>query len=52
MDSSFTSQINCVSLFSGMIFMDDVHVPAENMLPKIKGLGGPFGCLNNARFEI
>ena len=37
--------------YLGMIFMDDVHVPAENMLPKIKGLGGPFGCLNNARFE-
>lgn len=37
---------------TGMIFMDDVHVPKENMLPKAKGLGGPFGCLNNARFGI
>jgi glutaryl-CoA dehydrogenase len=37
---------------TGMIFMDDVHVPAENMLPKAKGLGGPFGCLNNARYGI
>lgn len=37
---------------TGMIFMDDVHVPAENMLPKVKGLGGPFGCLNNARYGI
>ena len=35
---------------TGMIFMEDVFVPAENMLPKISGLGGPFGCLNNARF--
>jgi glutaryl-CoA dehydrogenase len=37
---------------TGMIFMDDVHVPAANMLPKAKGLGGPFGCLNNARYGI
>lgn len=37
---------------TGMIFMDDVHVPAGNMLPKAKGLGGPFGCLNNARYGI
>ncbi|RYH01481.1 acyl-CoA dehydrogenase [archaeon] len=37
---------------TGMIFMDDVKVPAGNMLPKAKGLGGPFGCLNNARYGI
>lgn len=37
---------------TGMIFMDDVKVPAANMLPKAKGLGGPFGCLNNARYGI
>lgn len=35
-----------------MIFMDDVKVPKEAMLPKAKGLGGPFGCLNNARYGI
>jgi glutaryl-CoA dehydrogenase len=37
---------------TGMIFMDDVKVPAANYLPKAKGLGGPFGCLNNARYGI
>lgn len=37
---------------TGMIFMDDVKVPASQMLPKARGLGGPFGCLNNARFGI
>ncbi|KAJ1552656.1 hypothetical protein HK405_010500 [Cladochytrium tenue] len=37
---------------TGMIVMDEVRVPAENMLPNAKGLGGPFGCLNNARFGI
>ena len=37
---------------TGMIFMDDVEVPAENMLPGVKGLKGPFSCLNNARYGI
>ena len=37
---------------TGMIFMDDVRVPASNLLPKAKGLGGPFSCLNNARLGI
>ena len=37
---------------TGEIVMDNVLVPAENLLPNISGLGGPFGCLNNARFGI
>lgn len=37
---------------TGMIFMEDVHVPADAMLPNAKGLSGPFGCLNNARYGI
>jgi glutaryl-CoA dehydrogenase len=37
---------------TGMIFMDDVHVPATAMLPNTKGLSGPFGCLTNARYGI
>ncbi|KAI7867115.1 glutaryl-CoA dehydrogenase [Spinellus fusiger] len=37
---------------TGMIMMDNVEVPAEAMLPKVKGLKGPFGCLNNARYGI
>jgi glutaryl-CoA dehydrogenase len=37
---------------TGMIMMTDVFVPAENMLPKVKGLRGPFSCLNNARYGI
>ncbi|MCK5040784.1 MAG: acyl-CoA dehydrogenase family protein, partial [Sphingomonadales bacterium] len=37
---------------TGEVVMDDVFVPDENMLPDAKGLGGPFGCLNNARFGI
>lgn len=37
---------------TGMIFMDDVIVPEENMLPNVKGFRGPFSCLNNARYGI
>ena len=37
---------------TGMIMMQDVFVPAEAMLPGVKGLRGPFSCLNNARYGI
>jgi glutaryl-CoA dehydrogenase len=37
---------------TGMIMMQDVFVPAENVLPGVKGLRGPFSCLNNARYGI
>jgi glutaryl-CoA dehydrogenase len=36
---------------TGMIFMKDVVVPAENRL-NVTGLRGPFTCLNSARFGI
>jgi len=37
---------------TGMIQLDDVRVPKENILPNVQGLKGPFGCLNNARYGI
>lgn len=37
---------------TGMILMDDLHVPEENLLPNAIGFSGPFGCLNNARYGI
>ncbi len=37
---------------TGMIMMQDVFVPDENQLPNVKGLRGPFSCLNNARYGI
>jgi len=37
---------------TGMIMMDDVFVPGENAFPEIRGLKGPFGCLNHARYGI
>jgi glutaryl-CoA dehydrogenase len=37
---------------TGGIMLSDVMVPDENLLPNVSGLGGPFGCLNNARYGI
>jgi glutaryl-CoA dehydrogenase len=37
---------------TGQIVMDDVFVPAENALPNVTGLKGPFTCLNSARYGI
>ncbi|XP_044134915.1 glutaryl-CoA dehydrogenase, mitochondrial [Bufo gargarizans] len=37
---------------TGMILMEDVEIPEENLLPNVSGMGGPFGCLNNARYGI
>jgi glutaryl-CoA dehydrogenase len=37
---------------TGELVMDDVFVPAENELPGVEGLKGPFSCLNKARYGI
>jgi len=37
---------------TGALFFDNVRVPAENMLPNVKGLKGPLGCLTQARYGI
>ncbi|SPY08872.1 acyl-CoA dehydrogenase [Oligella urethralis] len=37
---------------TGEIVMDNVFVPEENAFPDIRGLKGPFGCLNKARYGI
>ncbi|KZO98095.1 putative glutaryl-CoA dehydrogenase [Calocera viscosa TUFC12733] len=37
---------------TGSIFMENVHVPATALLPKVEGLKGPFSCLNSARYGI
>jgi len=34
------------------LFFDDVRVPASAMLPGVKGLRGPLGCLDQARYGI
>ncbi len=47
-EGKFSLRASC----TGMIMMQDVFVPAENMFPEVKGLRGPFSCLNNARYGI
>ncbi|KAJ6495813.1 acyl-CoA dehydrogenase NM domain-like protein [Mycena vitilis] len=37
---------------TGSIFLDSVHVSQDALLPKSKGLGSPFSCLNSARYGI
>lgn len=37
---------------TGEIVLDECFVPDANLLPNAAGLGGPFGCLNKARYGI
>lgn len=37
---------------TGMILMDGVEVPEENVLPGVSSMRGPFSCLTNARYGI
>jgi glutaryl-CoA dehydrogenase len=37
---------------TGEIVLSDVEVPEDSLLPNVKGLAGPFGCLNKARYGI
>jgi alkylation response protein AidB-like acyl-CoA dehydrogenase len=37
---------------TGSVFMEDVKIPHDALLPKSGGLGSPFSCLNNARYGI
>jgi glutaryl-CoA dehydrogenase len=37
---------------TGEIVLDDCVVPEANLLPNVRGLSGPFGCLNRARYGI
>ena len=39
------------SVTSGLSFID-CEIPEENLLPKVSGLKGPLGCLNQARYGI
>ena len=37
---------------TGMIFMDQVFVPEDKVLPEVQSFKGPFTCLNSARYGI
>ncbi|XP_025410341.1 glutaryl-CoA dehydrogenase, mitochondrial [Sipha flava] len=37
---------------TGSVYMDNCVVPEDSLLPGVVGMGGPFGCLNHARYGI
>lgn len=37
---------------TGELVMDDVFVPDNRVFPEVRGLRGPFTCLNSARYGI
>ncbi len=45
-------KISLRASITGEIVLEDVHVGEDAMLPLAKGLGGPFSCLNKARYGI
>jgi glutaryl-CoA dehydrogenase len=45
-------KMNLRASITGEIVMDGVEVPEDALLPDAEGLGGPFGCLNRARYGI
>jgi glutaryl-CoA dehydrogenase len=45
-------KISLRASITGEVVLDNVEVPEDAMLPHAKGLGGPFGCLNKARYGI
>ena len=49
---TITGKMSLRASVTGQIVLEDVRIPTENLLPGGKGLGGPFGCLNRARYGI
>ena len=47
-----TQKASLRASITGEIVLDECFVPEENLLPGASGLGGPFGCLNKARYGI
>jgi glutaryl-CoA dehydrogenase len=45
-------KISLRASITGEIVLDNVEVSEDALLPHAKGLGGPFGCLNKARYGI
>lgn len=45
-------KLSLLASSTGEIVLDGAVVPEAAMLPNVKGLSGPFGCLNKARYGI
>ncbi|MBA3624807.1 MAG: acyl-CoA dehydrogenase family protein, partial [Methylibium sp.] len=46
------SKVGLRASITGEIVMDAVFCPEENAFPEVRGLKGPFTCLNSARYGI
>ncbi|MFN3735591.1 acyl-CoA dehydrogenase [Hydrogenophaga sp.] len=46
------SKVGLRASITGEIVMDNVFCPEENAFPEVRGLKGPFTCLNSARYGI
>ncbi|CAN0500989.1 unnamed protein product, partial [Phaeothamnion confervicola] len=46
------SKVGLRASITGEVVMDEVFCPEENAFPEVRGLKGPFTCLNSARFGI
>ena len=46
------SKVGLRASLTGEIVMDNVFCPEENAFPEVRGLKGPFTCLNSARYGI
>ena len=46
------SKVGLRASITGEIVMDEVFCPEENVFPEVRGLKGPFTCLNSARYGI
>jgi glutaryl-CoA dehydrogenase len=47
-----TGKFSLRASITSELVLEDVRVPAESLLPEARGLGGPFSCLNQARYGI
>jgi glutaryl-CoA dehydrogenase len=47
-----TGKVSLRASITGEIVLDNVEVSDDALLPEASGLGGPFGCLNRARYGI
>ena len=49
---TITGKMSLRASVTGQIVLDNVRVPKSSVLPNARGLSGPFGCLNLARYGI
>jgi len=49
---SIQGKVGLRTSVTGQVVMDGVFCPEENALPSVRGLKGPFTCLNSARYGI